>query len=85
MSTPAAPPDVDADDNRILSVMKGIQTGAESIAEAQATNATVLPREETSQSTREVQIMNPKGKYVYMLLKDSKKKRQAGISKEKKA
>lgn len=59
MSAPAAPPDVDADDNGILSEVKVIQTGAESIAEAQAMKATILPREEASQSAREVQIIEP--------------------------
>ena len=41
MSTPAASPHVDTDDSRILSVVKIIQTGAESIAEAQAMNKLV--------------------------------------------
>lgn len=59
MATLAAPPHVDADDSRILSVVKIIQTDAESIAEAQAMNATVLPLEEASQSAREVQIIEP--------------------------
>lgn len=59
MSAPAAPPDVDADDNGILSAVKVIQTGAESITEAQAMNATILPREESSQSAREIQIIEP--------------------------
>lgn len=57
MSTLAASPHVDADDNGILSVVKITQTDAGSMAEAQATNATVLPLEETSQSAREVQII----------------------------
>lgn len=59
MSTPAAPPNVDSNDNRILSLVKVVQTDADSIAEAQTRNATICPREETSQSPREAQIIEP--------------------------